>query len=116
MAPDPWLCSTTRWLNEDERWLAAARLSSDNIGSAQGHGATSGHWYSLKESLSDWRTWMMTIIFMMITGAQTIVSNSTPPLVFHTDGSSCSCSNTSSRRSWVSLATKGQWCSTCELV
>lgn len=63
---------TTRWLSEDEKWLAAARLAADDIGSAQGHGASSGHLASLKESMTDWRTWCMTFLFMMVTGAQTI--------------------------------------------
>lgn len=64
--------STTRWLTEAEKRLAGQRLLADDIGSAQGVGATHGHWASLKESLGDWRTWMMTFLFMMVTGSQTI--------------------------------------------
>jgi len=64
--------STTKWLNDEEKWLAAARLAADDIGSAKGHGATEGHWASLKQCLGDWRTYVFTFIFMMVTGSQTI--------------------------------------------
>jgi hypothetical protein len=50
--------NTTKWLNDEERWLASARLAADDIGSAKGHGATEGHWASLKQCLGDWRTWV----------------------------------------------------------
>lgn len=64
--------SNTRWLTDDEKWLAAARLSADDVGSSGGAGSSHGGWVSLKESMSDWRTWAFTFMFMMCTGSQTI--------------------------------------------
>ncbi|KAI9325796.1 major facilitator superfamily domain-containing protein [Zopfochytrium polystomum] len=64
--------SNTSWLTEGERKLATARLLADSIGQAAGPGATHGHVASLVETLGDWRTWMFTLLFMLVTGSQTI--------------------------------------------
>ncbi|KAJ1561486.1 hypothetical protein HK405_003786 [Cladochytrium tenue] len=64
--------TTTRWLSEDEKRLAAARLLYDSVGQSGGPGASHSHIASLVEALLDWRTWGFTFIFMMTTGSQTI--------------------------------------------
>ncbi|GHJ88969.1 hypothetical protein NliqN6_5371 [Naganishia liquefaciens] len=64
--------ATTSWLTEREKWLCAARLQADGVGAAQGDSETLGHGKALKSVLADWRTYFMTFLFMMVTGAQTI--------------------------------------------
>lgn len=63
----------TKWLSDDEKWLAAARLSSEDVGTT-GAADTKhdGHWASFKQCVRDWRTWCMVFNFMMVTGSQTI--------------------------------------------
>ncbi|WWD20730.1 hypothetical protein CI109_105206 [Kwoniella shandongensis] len=64
--------STTKFLSGEERVLAAQRLAYDglaNTGGAQGH---IGHWHALKLAVTDWRTWILTVLYMLCTGAQTI--------------------------------------------
>ncbi|KAJ9119048.1 hypothetical protein QFC22_003539 [Naganishia vaughanmartiniae] len=72
--------ATTKWLTEREKWLCAARLRADGVGAAQGDAETLGHGKAFKSVLSDWRTYAMTFLFMMVTGAQTI-QYFTPTLV-----------------------------------
>lgn len=62
--------SNTPWLTDDEKWLAAARLSADDVGSTDTK--HDGHWASFKQCTTDWRTWLMVFNFMMVTGSQTI--------------------------------------------
>ncbi|KAJ9094626.1 hypothetical protein QFC19_007839 [Naganishia cerealis] len=64
--------ATTRWLTEREKWLCAERLRADGVGAAQGDAEVLGHGKAFKSVLSDWRTYVMTFLFMMVTGAQTI--------------------------------------------
>ncbi|KAH7103113.1 MFS general substrate transporter [Auriculariales sp. MPI-PUGE-AT-0066] len=61
---------TTRWLSDDEKRLARARIAADAIGSADGDHM--GHWASLKAAIFEWRTYMFLFMYMVITGAGTI--------------------------------------------
>ncbi|KAJ9101263.1 hypothetical protein QFC21_003482 [Naganishia friedmannii] len=63
--------SNTKWLTPEERMLAEIRLRADGVDAAQS-GEQKGHWDSFKNATSDWRTWVMTFMYMMNTGAQTI--------------------------------------------
>lgn len=56
--------STTRWLTEDEKRLAQARIAADNIGAA--HTKDIGHWASLKAAAFEWRTYMFLFMYMMV--------------------------------------------------
>lgn len=63
--------STTRWLTPEEKTIASARLTLDNLGDTQ-TGKNIGHMEALKMALIDWRTWAFVLTYMATTGAQTI--------------------------------------------
>lgn len=63
--------STTRWLTAEEKVIASARLTQDNLGDTQ-TGKDIGHTEALKMALTDWRTWAFVLTYMATTGAQTI--------------------------------------------
>lgn len=64
---------STRWLSDDEKKLAVARLYADNVGSGGGgQDEDVGHWKSLKQAFSDWRTYVFMGLYLMATGALTI--------------------------------------------
>ncbi|OZJ04492.1 hypothetical protein BZG36_02667 [Bifiguratus adelaidae] len=64
--------SSTKWLTEDEKILAAQRLLSDDIGATQGETNAPSHWQAMKSAFCDWRTIFLCIMYMLSTGAQTI--------------------------------------------
>lgn len=64
--------SNTRWLTPEEQLLAAQRLAYDGLGNTQGaHGRISEK-QALKMAVSDWRTWILALLYALVTGAQTI--------------------------------------------
>ena len=64
--------STTKWLTPEERLLAAQRLAYDGLGNTQGaHGKTGGM-TALRMVVTDWRTWILALLYALVTGAQTI--------------------------------------------
>jgi hypothetical protein len=64
--------STTRWLSPEERILAAQRLAHDGLGNTQGaHGAVS-EMTALRMVVTDWRTWILALLYALVTGSQTI--------------------------------------------
>lgn len=64
--------STTKFLSPEERLLAAQRLAHDGLGNTAGAQGHIGHWQAVKMAVVDWRTWMLTALYMLCTGAQTI--------------------------------------------
>ncbi|KAL5513452.1 hypothetical protein ACEPAH_3851 [Sanghuangporus vaninii] len=65
--------ATTRWLSQEERDLAIARLKSDGIASSGSEGSTQpSHTEALKSAFKDWRTWGLSFMYMLATGSQTI--------------------------------------------
>ena len=63
--------ATTKWLTPEERALAAYRLQADGIAVA-GNEQKPSHSNALKMAFGDWRTWMLVVMYMLATGAQTI--------------------------------------------
>ncbi|KAH8827214.1 major facilitator superfamily domain-containing protein [Flagelloscypha sp. PMI_526] len=63
--------ATTKWLTPEERALAAYRLKADGIAVA-GDKQKPSHSEALKMAFGDWRTWMLVVMYMLATGAQTI--------------------------------------------
>ncbi|KAG7441170.1 MFS general substrate transporter [Guyanagaster necrorhizus] len=62
---------TTKWLTAEEKFIAVQRLKQDGIGGvAVGNEPT--HKECLKMALTDWRTWYLSIMYMLATGSQTI--------------------------------------------
>jgi hypothetical protein len=64
--------STTKWMTEEERLLAAARLAYDGLGNTQGATGHIGEMQAVKLVVKDWRTWGFVVMYMLCTGAQTI--------------------------------------------
>lgn len=64
--------STTRFLNEDEKILAAQRLLHDGLANTQGSSEHQGHWEAVRATFKDWRVWLLVINYMLLTGSQTI--------------------------------------------
>lgn len=64
--------ATTKWLTDDERILAAQRLAYDGLGAAQGAEGHIGEWQAVKMVFRDWRSWILVVIYMLVTGSQTI--------------------------------------------
>lgn len=65
--------STTRWLSEEETFLAVQRLKYDGI-SASGGSETAPltHKESLRSAFRDWRLYPLIFMYMLATGSQTI--------------------------------------------
>ncbi|KAK7036710.1 hypothetical protein VNI00_011375 [Paramarasmius palmivorus] len=65
--------STTTWLTPEERFIATQRLAYDGIGNAGGDKALEPtHGEAFKMTVTDWRTWMLAVMYMLATGSQTI--------------------------------------------
>ena len=65
--------NSKRFLNEEETILACNRLAIDGIGLTQGaHGEHLSHWKAFKMCVGDWRTWAQCVLFVLVTGSQTM--------------------------------------------
>ncbi|KAJ5698769.1 hypothetical protein N7462_000774 [Penicillium macrosclerotiorum] len=64
--------SNTRWLTPEEQLLAAQRLAFDGLGNAQSAHGRIGEKEALKMVVRDWRTWILALLYALVTGAQTI--------------------------------------------
>lgn len=64
--------SNTRWLTPEEQLLAAQRLAYDGLGNAQGASGRITEKEALKMVVKDWRTWVLALLYALVTGAQTI--------------------------------------------
>lgn len=54
--------TTTRWLSEDEKRLAVARLLyNENGDSATGEGEQISHWTAFKLAIKDFKTWVFVL-------------------------------------------------------
>lgn len=70
--PDYPTTTSSKFLTEDERIIACNRLAMDGIGLTQGaHGKTKG-WDAIQMTVRDWRTWCLCLLFVLVTGSQTI--------------------------------------------
>lgn len=65
--------TSRRFLSEEESVLACNRLAVDGIGLTQGSGAEHiPHWEALKMTVRDWRVWAQCLLFVLVTGSQTM--------------------------------------------
>ncbi|VDB86682.1 unnamed protein product [Peniophora sp. CBMAI 1063] len=64
--------STTSWLTPEERFIATQRLELDGIGGTMGSTEKPSHGTAFKMVMSDWRTYILIVMFMLATGSQTI--------------------------------------------
>lgn len=65
--------NSRRFLNEEETLLACNRLAVDGIALTQGsHSKPMPHWQAFKLCVSDWRVWAQCILFVLVTGSQTM--------------------------------------------
>lgn len=64
--------SNTRWLTPEERVLAAQRLAYDGLANTQGAHGRTGEWEAFKMATTDWRTWLLVLLYALVTGAQTM--------------------------------------------
>lgn len=65
--------STTKWLTSEERFIAIQRLAYDGIGNtAIGKSDSPSHKEAFYLAINDWRTWALSFMYMLATGAQTI--------------------------------------------
>ncbi|KAH8690436.1 nicotinamide mononucleotide permease [Talaromyces proteolyticus] len=65
--------NSKRFLTEEESILACNRLAADGIDLTQGNGAENiPHWVAFKMTCSDWRVWAQCLLFVLVTGAQTM--------------------------------------------
>lgn len=64
--------ATTKWLTEEERVLAAQRLAADEIGATQDEANAPTHYEAFRATVTNWRTWVLVVMYMLATGAQTI--------------------------------------------
>ncbi|KAK9375589.1 major facilitator superfamily domain-containing protein [Lipomyces chichibuensis] len=64
--------SNTRWLTPEEQLLAAQRLAYDGIGNTQGAHGRTHELTALRMVVTDWRTWILALLYALVTGAQTI--------------------------------------------
>ncbi|KAI5207663.1 hypothetical protein AUEXF2481DRAFT_401539 [Aureobasidium subglaciale EXF-2481] len=65
--------TSKRFLNEEESILACNRLAADGIAMAQGAGRVPiPHWTAFKMTVSDWRVWAQCVLFILVTGSQTM--------------------------------------------
>ncbi|EJT53305.1 nicotinamide mononucleotide permease [Trichosporon asahii var. asahii CBS 2479] len=63
--------ATTKFLSPAERQLAAQRLAADGLGNTAG-GEKTSEWSAVKMAVSDWRVWVLVLLYMLCTGAQTV--------------------------------------------
>ncbi|KAJ6618005.1 major facilitator superfamily domain-containing protein [Mycena sp. CBHHK59/15] len=65
--------STTTWLTPEEKFIAVQRLAYDGIGTNGGSGVQEpSHSEAAKMAITDWRTWVLVVMYMLATGSQTI--------------------------------------------
>lgn len=65
--------NSRRFLTEEESILACNRLAVDGIDLTQGSGAENiPHWVAFKMTCSDWRVWAQCLLFVLVTGSQTM--------------------------------------------
>ncbi len=65
--------TSKRFLDEEESLLACNRLAVDGIAMAQGAGTEQiSHWDAFKMTVNDWRVWAQCLLFVLVTGAQTM--------------------------------------------
>ncbi|KAI0317731.1 major facilitator superfamily domain-containing protein [Amylostereum chailletii] len=84
--------ATTKWLTPEERFIATQRLALDGIGGTQDSSIAArpssfhfpvsvliylplqnpSHGEAAKMAFTDWRTWLLIVMYMLATGAQTI--------------------------------------------
>lgn len=65
--------NSPRFLNEEETILACHRLTMDGIALAQGNATEEiSHWKIFKMTVRDWRVWAQCLLFVLVTGAQTM--------------------------------------------
>lgn len=65
--------NSKRFLSEEEMVLACNRLAVDGIALTQGTGTEQiPHWVVFKMTVSDWRVWAQCLLFVLVTGAQTM--------------------------------------------
>jgi len=65
--------TSKRFLTEEESILACNRLAADGIAMAQGAGREPiPHWTAFKMTVSDWRVWAQCLLFVLVTGSQTM--------------------------------------------
>lgn len=64
--------SSTRWLTPEEQLLAAQRLAYDGLGNAQSAHERIDEKTALKMVVMDWRSWILALLYALVTGAQTI--------------------------------------------
>ncbi|KAF8151783.1 major facilitator superfamily domain-containing protein [Crassisporium funariophilum] len=65
--------ATTKWLTPEERFLAVQRLAHDGIGGVTAAGGVQPtHKEAMKMAFTDWRTWVLVLMYMLATGSQTI--------------------------------------------
>ncbi|KAJ4298115.1 hypothetical protein N0V90_006014 [Kalmusia sp. IMI 367209] len=65
--------NSKRFLNEEESILACNRLAVDGIALTQGTGVEQiPHWVAFKMTCSDWRVWAQCLLFVLVTGSQTM--------------------------------------------
>lgn len=62
-----------RFLTEEETILACHRLAVDGIELTQGAATEKiNHWAVFKMTCADWRVWAQCLLFVLVTGAQTM--------------------------------------------
>ncbi|KAJ7199968.1 MFS general substrate transporter [Mycena pura] len=61
--------ANTKWLSQEEKALAAARIKADHVGTV---GQKMSSWKATLSALADWRTYLFTFMYMMVVGAGTI--------------------------------------------
>ncbi|KAJ7695351.1 major facilitator superfamily domain-containing protein [Mycena rosella] len=65
--------NSTSWLTPEEKFIAVQRLAYDGIGTTGGTGVEEpSHGRALKMAITDWRTWVLVVMYMLVTGSQTI--------------------------------------------
>lgn len=65
--------TSQRFLSEDESLLACNRLAVDGIAMTQSASTVKiSHWTAFKMTVQDWRVWAQCLLFVLVTGAQTM--------------------------------------------
>ncbi|KAH8426545.1 uncharacterized protein LDX57_004281 [Aspergillus melleus] len=64
--------ATSRSLSERERYIAVARLASENVTAMTDDSERLTHWEAIVISVKDWRTWMFVVGYMVIVGSSTL--------------------------------------------
>ncbi|KAI9041318.1 MFS general substrate transporter [Aspergillus affinis] len=64
--------ATSRSLSERERYIAVARLASENVTAMTDDSERLTHWEAIVISVKDWRTWAFVVGYMAIVGSSTL--------------------------------------------